>query len=136
MMNCWIMIQYRGRRQGVCWGGGGAKCLATAARAPKFCASPEKVAQWGGGGDSDTFFPTSNNFPRKWGRRIIIMAMTDRWADKQKKNIIINCAIAPMPPPPPPPRGAAPDTVSSQYHHRWKRDKAMIFIYKCLSLWC
>ena len=39
-------------------GGGGGECLATAARAQKFCASPEHVAQrgeGGGGGDSDTF---------------------------------------------------------------------------------
>ena len=32
----------QGRRQGVC-----LKCIATAARGQKFCASPEKVAQWG-----------------------------------------------------------------------------------------
>ena len=31
-------------------GGGGVKCLATAARTKHFCASPEKVARGGGGG--------------------------------------------------------------------------------------
>ena len=48
----------QGRRQGVCLGGGGGpvKCLATAARAQNFCASPEKFARGGGGGGPDTFF--------------------------------------------------------------------------------
>ena len=50
-----------GRRQGDCLGGGAKfpKCLATAARAIKFCANPEKVAQrgGGGGGGAPTHFP-------------------------------------------------------------------------------
>ena len=40
----------QGRRQGVCWGGGGAKCLA------EHFASSESGGMGGGGGDSDTFF--------------------------------------------------------------------------------
>ena len=65
-------------------GGGGAKCLATAARAQTFCASPEKVAQrgeGGGGGGSDTFlFFDFNFFPKHFHNGVggIIMAMTDR----------------------------------------------------------
>ena len=48
----------RGGRQGVCLGvGGGGECLATAARGPKFCASPQKVAQRGGGGGLRHIFP-------------------------------------------------------------------------------
>ena len=49
------------RRQGVCLGGAKSpKCLATAAQAITFCASPEKVAQrgerrGGGGGGTDPY---------------------------------------------------------------------------------
>ena len=53
----------QGRRQGVCLGGGRQNVLATAARAPTFCASPERVAQQGEG-DSNTLFPTSKNVPK------------------------------------------------------------------------
>ena len=59
--------------------GGGAKCLATAARAQKYCASPwkkKKMCSAGeGGGDSDTFFPPDF---KKICHKIIIMAMTAR----------------------------------------------------------
>ena len=50
------------RRQGVClWGGGGAKCLPTAARTyilrqPWKRRSAGRGGGGGGGGDSDTFF--------------------------------------------------------------------------------
>ena len=63
------MVPMQGRRQGVCFGGGGAKCLATAAASLESCVSPEKANERGGGGGSDTyFFPTSKNF-----QKIIIM---------------------------------------------------------------
>ena len=42
-----MICPFQGRRQGVCLGGGGAKCLATAARAQKFR---------GGGGLKISFF--------------------------------------------------------------------------------
>ena len=51
-------------------GGGGAKCLATAAPALKYRASPEKVGErwWGGGGGGGGtpthFFQTCQNFFR------------------------------------------------------------------------
>ena len=55
------------------------------------CASPEKVAQHGGGGGGDLrhifFFFNFKKISNKlsaWGRGTI-MAMTARWADKQKK---------------------------------------------------
>ena len=54
-----VIIQGQGRRQGVCLGR--AKCLATAARAQKFCASPEKVAQRGGGGGTSKKNPTNHH---------------------------------------------------------------------------
>ena len=52
------------RRQGVCFIGG-AKCLATAARAGNFCASPEEVAQRGGLRHI-FFLPTSKNVHKKF----------------------------------------------------------------------
>ena len=72
MGNTLVKPWAQGRREGVCLGGGGAKCLATAARGQKFCASPEKVAQRGGGGGGEKgglrhiFFPTSKNFQHKF----------------------------------------------------------------------
>ena len=55
---------YTGAAPGSLLRGGGGECLATAARAQKFCASPEKVVQWGGGGGElrHIFFLTSKIF--------------------------------------------------------------------------
>ena len=67
---------------------GGAKYLATAAQAPNFFF----FFFWGGGGGgggtpTHFFFRLQKMFKNKFHNRVgvcIIMAMNDRWADKQK----------------------------------------------------
>ena len=84
---------YMYKCNGVMWGYGrvGArvlKCLATAARAQKFCASPENSLSGGGGGDSWALrhiFPTSKIPPPPPKKK----------KKKKKKK------SSPSPPPPP-----------------------------------
>ena len=74
-----MVLQKQGRRQGVCLGGGGAKlqkCIATAARAIKFCASPEKVARGGGGGGGirHIFFFSTKDFPHTFRNGVRVLS--------------------------------------------------------------
>ena len=56
----------QGQHQVVCLGGGGAKCLATAAPALECCASPEKVTERGGGGGGVLRHIFSSDFKKKY----------------------------------------------------------------------